>query len=200
MNLTKFGNLQIGGDAYSFDYSKSKIGNLPEVTRIEGCGDHVKQDPPFMGMVGGRCSGGLPKFVPFKRLGPIMFARSNKTKEQLLRYSKAKAAAKKKLDAKKNPAGKSVVLREEKIIIDHDTKKNVNSQSALKQSQKSKALPKAMPRAMTRAMARGGSYSRLEEQTYNYIINANTGKKMYIFGSEGKQYLKNLIKMYKNGF
>ena len=97
MNLTKYGNLQNGGDGYSFDVShniagnpqvnsytqcsrvggnspleqppvpikqesvypkleemlilliiRPKIGNLPEVTRIEQCGDHVKQDAPFM--------------------------------------------------------------------------------------------------------------------------------------------------------
>ena len=63
-----------------------------------------------------------------------------------------------------------------------------------------RAMHREIHREMPRAMARGGSYSRLEEQTYNYIINANTGKKMSIFGSEGKQYLKNLIKMYQNGF
>ena len=62
-----------------------------------------------------------------------------------------------------------------------------------------RAMPRAMPKPMPRAMARGGSYSQLEEQTYNYIINANTGKKMTVFGKEGKQYLKNLIKMYQRG-
>ena len=44
---------QYGGDAYSFDYSKPKIGNLPEVTRIEQCGDFVKQDAPFTGIMSG---------------------------------------------------------------------------------------------------------------------------------------------------
>ena len=40
---------QSGGDAYTFDHSQPKIGNLPEVTRIEQCGDVVKQAPPFLG-------------------------------------------------------------------------------------------------------------------------------------------------------
>ena len=31
----------------------SKIGNLPEVTRIEQCGDFVKQDAPFTGILSG---------------------------------------------------------------------------------------------------------------------------------------------------
>ena len=48
-----FTGIMSGGDAYSFDYSKPKIGNLPEVTRIEQCEDFVKQDAPFTGILSG---------------------------------------------------------------------------------------------------------------------------------------------------
>ena len=47
---------QSGGDAYTFDYSQPKIGNLPEVSRIEQCGDFKPQADPFMGMSGGNSS------------------------------------------------------------------------------------------------------------------------------------------------
>ena len=83
---------QNGGDAYTFDHSQPKIGNLPEVSRIEQCGDFKPQADPFMGMTGGS-----------------------------------------------------------------------------------------------------------SDNDYNFIINANTGEKLSIFGNEGKRYLKNLIKMSQSG-
>ena len=126
---------QIGGDAYSFDYSKPKIGNLPEVTRIEQCGDHVKQDAPFMGMVGGDA------------------------------YS---------FDYSKPKIGNLPEVTRIEQCGDH-----------VKQD------------APFMGMVGGNPY--VTDNKYNYIINANTGKKMSVFGKEGKQYLKKLIKMYQRG-
>ena len=74
---------QSGGDAYTFDHSQPKIGNLPEVSRIEQCGDFKPQADPFMGMSGGNSSDSDYHFIINSITGEKMSIFGNEGKTYL---------------------------------------------------------------------------------------------------------------------